>query len=320
MLPQRRREKGKDTVGLSIRYETIADYAAIADLQARTFGHRAAEAIIVALHRHRSAFDPELSLVAQIDDQIVGHVLFSPHRMRLLDQTVPAVNLAPIAIDPPYQRQGIGGRLIAEGHGVATAKGYVVSFLLGHTDYYPRFGYRMHAYGSAQTTVAVNALAGEPLEQRSPTSFDVPALRALWWHDEAAVDFALDPGPDLLDWLSPNPAIRATAYVRDGEVVGYTRIQAAESAKPRVFLARDRAIACSGACLIARDANAPATVLPIHPATAAADAFTQPTCETWEAAMACDLAPSPLDDYFAQVQAGRRPPGRMTWPVAFDLE
>ncbi len=307
-------------MGLDIRPETIADYAAIADLQWRAFGHRAAEALIVALHRQRSAFDPELSLVAQMDGRIVGHVLFSPHQMRLLDQTVPAVNLAPIAVDPSYQRQGIGGRLIAEGHGIATAKGYAVSFLLGHTDYYPRFGYRIHAYGSAQTAVAVGAPVGELLEQRTPTSKDIPALRTLWRHDEAAVDFALDPGSDLLDWLSPNPAVRATAYVRNGEVVGYTRIHAAGAAKARVFLARDGATACSVACLIARDASTPAIVLPIHPAAVSAAAFARPTCETWPAAMACDLAPSPLDEYFAQVQAGRRPPGRVTWPVAFDLE
>jgi hypothetical protein len=147
---------------------------------------------------------------------------------------------------------------------------------------------------------------------------DIPALHALWQHDEAAVDFALDPGLDLLDWLSPDPAVRAAVYVHDGDIVGYTRIHTAEPAKPRVFLARDGATARSVALLIARDTNAPELDLPIHPAAAAAAGFAEPTCESSAAAMARDLAPSPLDDYFAQVQERRRPPGRPTWPVAFD--
>ncbi len=306
-----------------IRPETVADYAGIADVQVRAFGHRPGEALIVALHRQRGAFDPELSLVAEVDGRVVGHVLFSPHQMRLLDQTVSAVNLAPLAIDPSYQRQGIGGRLIAEGHAVAAAKGYALSFLLGHTDYYPRFGYRTHAYGVAETTVRMDALSeesAEPLERHTPTPGDVPALCVLWHHDEAAVDFALDPGPDLLDWMSPDPAVRATVYAHAGGVVGYTRVHTSAPAKPRVFLAQDGATARAMAHLLAQDAAASELVLPIHPAAAAATGFVNPGCDTWAAAMARDLAPSPLDDYFVHLREGHRSPGRPTGPVAFDLD
>lgn len=306
-----------------IRPEDVADYAAIADLQVQAFGRRAREALIVALHRQRNTFDPALSLVAEMDGRVVGHVLFSPHWMRLLGQTVPVVNLAPIAIDPSCQRQGIGGRLITEGHAVAAAKGYVLSFLLGHTDYYPRFGYRTHAYGAAQAMVPIDASSGEPpeqLERHVPTSGDVSALHALWSHDEADVDFALDPGPDLLDWISPNPAIRATVYTRAGGIVGYTRVHTSAPAEPRVFLAHDGATARAMAHLLAQEAAAPQLVLPIHPAAAAATGFVSPRCEAWDSAMACNLAPSPLDDYFAHRREGQRSPGRPTWPVAFDLD
>src|SRR5215813_4751928 len=98
-----------------IRSERVADYAAIGALHARAFGNCVGEALVVALHRLRRAFDPELSLVAEINGCVIGHVLFSPHRMRLLGETIPAVNLAPIAVDPAYQGQGIGGQLIVEG-------------------------------------------------------------------------------------------------------------------------------------------------------------------------------------------------------------
>src|SRR5215471_15938619 len=100
---------------VQIRSETIPDYAGIAALHARAFGERPAEALIVALHRQRPAFDPDLSLVAELDGRVVGHALFSPHIVRLLGQDVRAVNLAPIAVDPAHQRSGIGGRLIVAG-------------------------------------------------------------------------------------------------------------------------------------------------------------------------------------------------------------
>ncbi|MDQ6660501.1 MAG: GNAT family N-acetyltransferase, partial [Chloroflexota bacterium] len=92
-----------DTTHMIIRPERVTDYAEIGSLHARAFGNRPGESIIVALHRQRSAFDPELSLVAESNGRVVGHVLFSPHQMRLLDQTIPTVNLAPIAVDPAYQ-------------------------------------------------------------------------------------------------------------------------------------------------------------------------------------------------------------------------
>jgi hypothetical protein len=136
---------------------------------------------------------------------------------------------------------------------------------------------------------------------------------------EASVDFALDPGPNLLDWLSPNRAIRATVYVRADEIVGYARIHAASPAQPRVFLAQDIGAARSMAWIVAGEAGASDLVLPVHPAAACAAGFFTPQCRAWDAAMACGLA-SALDDYLAQVEEGRRTPGRPTWPVAFDLE
>ncbi|HEV7129110.1 MAG TPA: N-acetyltransferase, partial [Ktedonobacterales bacterium] len=227
-----------------IRPERVADYAAIGRLHARAFGDRAHEATIVALLRQRRAFDPELALVAEIGGRVAGHALFSPYSMRLLDQTIAAVILAPLAVDPAEQRRGIGGQLIAEGHRIALAKGHSVSILLGHPSYYPRFGYQTHAFGTARVVVARDASYDSlALDLRGPTDADVPALQALWRHEEGAVDLALAPGPDLLDWLSPNPAVRASVYIYDGEVVGYTRTHNHEPATPRVLLARDGATA-----------------------------------------------------------------------------
>lgn len=77
---------------MRIRPETPADYAAIAALHVRAFGDRTGEGLVVALHRQRAAFDPELSLVAEKDGRVTGHVLFSPRHLGLLGQEVRAVN------------------------------------------------------------------------------------------------------------------------------------------------------------------------------------------------------------------------------------
>jgi len=306
---------------LAIRPETVHDYAAIADLHACAFGNRSHEPMVVTLLRHRAAFDPELSLVADRDGRVVGHVLFSPHTIRLLGHVVRAVNLAPIAVEPARQGQGIGGALIEEGHRIARARGYAVSFLLGHSSYYPRFGYRTRAYGWSQVTVVTEGLTAERLEVQAPRPDDIDPLGVLWRQAEAEVDFAIEPGPDLLDWISPNPAIEALVYRRDGEVVGYTRIHRSEPAEPRIFLARDGEAGRAMAGDIAQRAGqgAETLTLPIHPAAASAGSFPDATIAAWEAAMAVPLTGSPLQDYLGLVASGQRPPGMVVWPVAFDL-
>ena len=213
---------------MRVRPETAADYAAVARVHVRAFGDRADEAVIVALLRQRASYTPGLSLVAEVDGVIAGHVLFTPGILPLMGQAVPAVLLAPLAVDPAFQRRGIGGALIEAGHEAARQHGAALSLLLGHPEYYPRFGYQVQSYGIARCVVDVAALpATGPLTARKPAAADLPALMRLWEHEEGAVDFSLRPDAALLDWLSPNPLITATVYERGGSVVGFTRIHQA---------------------------------------------------------------------------------------------
>lgn len=87
--------------------------------------------------RAGDAFIPELSLVAEADGKIVGHILFT--KAIVGRDTVLA--LAPLSVIPEYQRTGIGSALIKEGHRIAAELGYAYSVVLGHETYYPRMGY-----------------------------------------------------------------------------------------------------------------------------------------------------------------------------------
>jgi putative acetyltransferase len=81
------------------------------------------------------------SLVAEIPERIVGHILFSRMSIETTRKSVSAVALAPIAVLPEYQRRGIGGKLIRHGLDLLHARGERIVIVVGHADYYPRFGF-----------------------------------------------------------------------------------------------------------------------------------------------------------------------------------
>ena len=92
--------------------------------------------LVVAL-RKSDAFIPELSLVAEMDGKIIGHIMFT--KIEIGNHT--ALTLAPLAVLPEYQKQGVGAALIKEGHRIAKELGYQYSVVLGSERYYPRYGY-----------------------------------------------------------------------------------------------------------------------------------------------------------------------------------
>lgn len=87
--------------------------------------------------RNSDAYIPELSLVAEIDDEIVGHIMFTKAKVK--EEEVLA--LAPLSVKPSYQKQQVGTKLIEEGHRLASELGFTYSVVLGSDLYYPKFGY-----------------------------------------------------------------------------------------------------------------------------------------------------------------------------------
>lgn len=124
-----------------IRQETFDDYKEVYELITEAFATAehadGTEQDLVAALRKGNAFLPELSLVAELDKKIVGHILFT--KAKVNDTTV--LVLAPLSISPQYQKQGIGTALIMEGHKIARKLGYAYSLVLGSAAYYPRVGY-----------------------------------------------------------------------------------------------------------------------------------------------------------------------------------
>jgi len=83
---------------------------------------------------------PLVSLLAEAAAGVVGHILFSPARLDA-DPAFAAMALAPMAVLPDCQRRGIGGRLVEAGLAACREAGCQAVFVLGHADYYPRFGF-----------------------------------------------------------------------------------------------------------------------------------------------------------------------------------
>ena len=126
---------------INIRNEKESDCASISDVITLAFKSDphgdGREAEIVELMREDSALT--ISLVAEVDNKIVGHIAFS--KVTVNDEFIDWYGLAPASVTPKYQNQGIGSQLIEEGLKLLqqlNAKGCV---LLGDPDYYQRFGF-----------------------------------------------------------------------------------------------------------------------------------------------------------------------------------
>ncbi|MFE5322205.1 GNAT family N-acetyltransferase [Paenibacillus sp. NPDC056579] len=146
-----------ELVNVTIRSEQPGDYHAIAAVNAIAFsyGYGMGEVSLVSALRNRMTFDPELSIIAEHNGNIIGHALFTPQKVLVKGETLDAVILGPIAVRPKFQKLGIGSMLIEEGHKRSTHKGYHFSLLLGHSTYYPRFGYKTKMFGSSHIQIHV---------------------------------------------------------------------------------------------------------------------------------------------------------------------
>lgn len=126
---------------IQIRETNSDDFNDIMTVEERAFGYVKEAKLTADLLKDNTA-KPILSLLAFSDKEPVGHIIFTRVYLDEMDTVQPLIHiLAPLAVIPEYQKQGIGGLLIKEGLHILKERGTEMVFVLGHMDYYPKFGF-----------------------------------------------------------------------------------------------------------------------------------------------------------------------------------
>ena len=123
---------------MDIRTETPADFEAIRAVHAEAFAPSPVEAKLVDDLRADGALVTDLCLVATEGDAVIGHIAFS---RATLDSGHEILVLAPMGVLPQYQRQAVGMQLIGQSMRRAVLTDFPLVSVLGHPEYYPRFGF-----------------------------------------------------------------------------------------------------------------------------------------------------------------------------------
>ncbi len=321
-----------------IRSEKVSDYGMIAEINALAFAAYIQtpcestylpEVSLVDGLRHGANFDPQLSLVAEVDGNVVGHVLFYPFEINIAGEPLRALSLAPIAVHPAFQKLGIGTRLIEEGHRRGIQKGYSFAFLLGHPSYYPRFGYWTEMFGEGWVEIdraQIPSLEID-LQERLVQPEDIETLVKWWKHWFEDVDLALFPGTALMDWITHSAGVMSVVVTQNGEMIGYLRYAKDTPNQPKLFLAKDQPAV--NAMLVylnekASHSQEKSLRLPLHPESGGAKACLELPYEghlkVWEAAMIkiLDEECQVVQEYCDQVGEGVRSPGLLIYPPSVE--
>jgi len=162
-----------------IRERTATDDEAIRRLNDLAFGGTFESTLVEDL---RAALLDAVELAAVDDGRIVGHILFSALTTMIDDEAVPALSLAPMSVHPDRQRSGIGSALLRAGLALAAQREWQAVIVLGHPDYYPRFGFsaelasRLDAPFSGEAFMALELVDGA-LEGKDGLVIYPPAFR-----------------------------------------------------------------------------------------------------------------------------------------------
>jgi putative acetyltransferase len=162
-----------------IRPETTADHAAVREVNRLAFGRQDEARLVEVL---RDGGYVRASLVAEEGGRVVGHILFSDLPIVTAGEVVPALALAPMAVIPSHQRRGIGSTLVREGLRACAEVGHRIIVVLGHPEFYSRFGFSAKLAGRLKSPysgpafmaleLVFGALEGAEGEVRYPPPFD----------------------------------------------------------------------------------------------------------------------------------------------------
>ena len=130
---------------IEVRFERPKDIDEVRLLNEKAFGQPIEGRIVDKLRKSCKGI---LSLVAISNNKVIGHILFSPVTIETQSGVIEGMGLAPMAVSPELQNQGIGSKLVKEGLRIINNTKYPFVSVLGHEKYYPRFGFkRASKYG-----------------------------------------------------------------------------------------------------------------------------------------------------------------------------
>ena len=122
-----------------------------------------------------------VSLVAEVEGKVVGHILFSPLAIITTSKTVQAVSLAPMAVLPSHQRQNVGSKLVETGLNVCREQGHSIAVVLGHPTFYPRFGFSAdlatplaNPFGDGEAWMAIQLVPGALIDIKGRVEYPAP--------------------------------------------------------------------------------------------------------------------------------------------------
>jgi predicted N-acetyltransferase YhbS len=133
-------------MNIVIRQETEKDYEITETVVETAFknedhsDHK--EQFLVAKLRKSNVFVPELTLVAETNEEIVGHIMLTKLLIKDGEMEYESLAMAPVSVIPEYQNRGIGSQLIRQSIKKSKEMGFNSVIVLGHEKYYPRFGFR----------------------------------------------------------------------------------------------------------------------------------------------------------------------------------
>ncbi|MCM3784187.1 N-acetyltransferase [Neobacillus mesonae] len=317
----------------TIRSEHPSDYHKIAELHAAAFSYSfgMGEAVLISMLRTRHSFDPELSLVAEQDGQLIGHILFTPQLVQVKKNTYQALILAPLAVHPDYQKNGVGSDLIHAGHLCASQKGFDLSIVLGHPHYYARFGYQGKAWMDEKVSIPFETIFTENsavVRERRIEQSDIPAFISMWNQIYASAPFSLLPGHSILDWISPGASTITSAVMIDEALAGYIRYSKTEPEHISFIVTQDSQSLLQIANYYKQKLN-PLTITHLSFPFPSASPLLEPfgsafdvNISTYAEYMVRILEGpnhSMLQSLFADFEQGTSPRGAVIWPIEFDL-
>lgn len=131
---------------IKIRQEKTADYKTVFFLIEKAFENEATsehtEQILVSNLRRSNSFNKKLSLVAEVNNEIVGHILLSEVEIKDKKNSTKSLVLSPVSVLPYHQKKGVGKELIEAAHEIAKEIGYKSAVLIGDAAYFSKFGYK----------------------------------------------------------------------------------------------------------------------------------------------------------------------------------